>query len=102
MQALEQANRVRQARAVLKRRVAAGELDVVEVVLTSPWMTDSMSLDELLTSQKRWGRTRCRKFVGSIGLTETKTLGSLTERQRGMLAALLTARAREPRADHAS
>jgi hypothetical protein len=92
MLALERANRVRLARAALKRKVAAGEVDVAEVVLTCPWETESMSVSELLMSQKRWGRTRCRKFLMSIGLSETKTIASLTERQRVTLAALLTSK----------
>jgi hypothetical protein len=98
MLALERANRVRLARAALKRRVASGALDAAEVALTCPWETESMSISELLMSQRRWGRTRCRKFLFSIGLSETKTLGSLTERQRVTLAALLTTKAQAGRA----
>jgi hypothetical protein len=98
MLALERANRVRLARAALKRRIAAGELDAAEVVLACPWETESMSVSELLMSQKRWGRTRCRKFLMSIGLSETKTVASLTERQRVTLAALLTSKAQAARA----
>jgi hypothetical protein len=96
--ALERANRVRLARAALKRKVAAGELDAAEVVLTSPWETETMSVSELLMSQKRWGRTRSRKFLMSIGLSETKTLVSLTERQRVTLAALLASKTQAARA----
>jgi hypothetical protein len=91
MQALEHANRVRIARADLKRRVAARELDAAEVVLACPWMVESMPLAELLISQSRWGRTRCRTFLKSVALAESKTLGSLTERQRVTLAAVLSA-----------
>jgi hypothetical protein len=98
MLALERANRVRLARAALKRKVAAGEVDVAEVVLTCPWETQSMSVSELLMSQKRWGRTRCRKFLMSIGLSETKTIASLTERQRVTLAALLTSKSQAAQA----
>ena len=98
MLALEQANRVRLARAALKRRIAAGEIDASEVVLACPWETESMTVSELLMSQKRWGRTRCRKFLMSIGLSETKTVSSLTERQRVTLAALLTSKAQAARA----
>src|SRR5206468_11665669 len=90
MLALEGANRVRLARAALKRKIAAGEVHAAEVVLACPWETESMSVTELLMSQKRWGRTRCRKFLMSTGLSETKTIASLTERQRMTLAALLT------------
>ena len=28
-----------------------------------PWETESMTIAELLTSQRRWGRTRARKFL---------------------------------------
>jgi hypothetical protein len=90
MQALDRANRVRVARADLKRRVAAGELDAGEIVLACPWMVESMALGELLISQARWGRMRCREFVRTVGLTESKTIGSLTERQRVTLAAVLS------------
>ena len=97
MVALERANRVRLARAALKRRVATGEVGAAEVILTRPWECESMSVSRLLMSQKRWGRTRCRKFVTSIGMSEAKTVGSLTERQRVTLAALLTAKAEASR-----
>lgn len=98
MLALQRANRVRLARAALKRKIAAGEVDPAEVVLGCPWEVESMSISELLMSQKRWGRTRCRKFLNSIGLSENKTVGSLTERQRLTLAALLTSKARQTEA----
>jgi hypothetical protein len=97
MLALEQANRVRLARAALKRKVASGELDAADVVLSCPWEAESMSVSELLMSQKRWGRTRCRKFLTAIGLSEAKAVSSLTERQRAVLAALLTEKARVAR-----
>jgi len=89
MQALEQANRVRLARAELKRLVAEGEATVAEVVLECPWQAESMSIADLLMSQHRWGRSRCRRFLLSIPMTETKTIGSMTERQRKELAARL-------------
>ena len=40
-------------------------------------------------SQRRWGQTRCRKFLAQIPLSENKTVGSLTERQSRRLAELL-------------
>jgi hypothetical protein len=86
MRALERANRVRLARAELKRQVADGELTAAEVVLSSPWEAESMTIFDLLTSQHRWGRTRCRRFLGSIQMPENKTIRSLTERQRRALA----------------
>ena len=89
MRALAQANRVRLARAELKRQITDGELTVAEVVLSCPWEAESMAIADLLMSQHRWGRTRCRRFLASIPMSETKTIGSMTERQRNALAARL-------------
>lgn len=87
--ALQRANKVRLARAELKRRIGAGEITVGDVVLSAPWEAASMTVADLLMSQKRWGRTRCRKFLSAIPLSETKTVGALTERQRRAVAQAL-------------
>jgi hypothetical protein len=89
LRALERANAVRLARADLKRRVAEGELTAAEVILGAPWEADSMTVSDLLTSQRRWGHTRCRKFLQSIPMSENKTIGSMTDRQRRAVAQLL-------------
>lgn len=89
MRALAQANRVRLARAELKRQVGDGEASVEDVVLTCPWEAESMAIADLLMSQHRWGRTRCRRFLASVPMSETKTIGSMTDRQRRALAARL-------------
>lgn len=91
MRALERANQVRLARAELKRRVAGGEIDASEVILECPWEAESMAVADLLMSQRRWGQTRCRKFLAQIPMSEQKTVGSMTERQRRTLAAMLNA-----------
>jgi len=91
MRALERANKVRLARADLKRRVSTGELNVSEVILDCPWEAESMAVADLLMSQRRWGQTRCRKFLSQIPMSEKKTIGSMTDRQRRTLAAMLTA-----------
>jgi hypothetical protein len=89
LEALSRANEVRLARATLKRRVACGEITASNVILESPWEADSMTVADLLMSQRRWGLTRCRKVIGQIPVSETKTVGSLTDRQRHVLAGLL-------------
>lgn len=86
LRALARANRVRLARAALKRAVASDQCSAAEVILDSPWEAESMSISELLSSQRRWGRTRSRKFIGRLGLTENKKIGTLTHRQRQLLA----------------
>jgi hypothetical protein len=100
LQALERANAVRLARAALKRAIACGEVSAADVILDAPWEAESMTVADLLTSQRRWGQTRCRRFLQSIPLSESKTIGSMTDRQRHAAAELLTAQSgadqREP------
>ncbi len=89
MRALERANQVRLARAGLKRRIAAGEIAVADVLLDCPWEAASMAVADVLMSQRRWGQTRCRKFLAQIPMSEKKTIESMTDRQRQTLAAML-------------
>ena len=92
MEALARANEVRLARAALKRDISAGRRNITEVITESPWEAESMSLSELLCSQRRWGRARSRKLLSSTALSEGKRVGSLTERQRRVLVAALEAK----------
>lgn len=91
LRALQRANEVRLARAELKRRIAEGELDIAEVILDSPPEARSMAVADLLMSQHRWGQTRCRRFLAQIPMSEKKTIGSMTERQRRALVKMLAA-----------
>ncbi len=88
--ALERANEVRLARASLKRRIALGEVAAADVLLTCPPETTSWPIGELLISQRRWGSSRCRKFLARNQFVETKQIGTLTERQRRILATSLS------------
>lgn len=89
LRALERANEVRLARAELKRGVAEGRVDIVQVILDKPWETVNMTLADLLGSQRRWGHTRVRRFLAGIPLTENKVIGTMTDRQRHALAECL-------------
>ncbi len=90
LQALERANEIRLARAELKRRIACGSISAAEVILDPPCEAASWAIGELLLSQRRWGSTRCRKFLVRNQISETKTVGALTERQRRLLALQLS------------
>ncbi len=87
--ALARANQVRLARAELKRRIADGRVSAAEIILACPEEAKSWSVGELLMSQRRWGINRCRKFLARNQISEIKRIGSLTERQRQMLATQL-------------
>lgn len=93
LRALERANEIRLARAELKRRIADGDMSAAEVILTPPCAASSWAIGDLLMSQRRWGATRCRKFLVRNQINETKAVGTLTDRQRRLLAGQLRANA---------
>jgi hypothetical protein len=92
LRALERANKVRLARAELKRAITRGDLAATDVVSSCPWEAATMSVAELLTSQRRWGRTRARKLLTPLLIGEDRQLGELTERQRQLLVRELAKR----------
>jgi hypothetical protein len=94
LHALARANRVRLARAELKRQIASSEIAASQVILECPWEAASMSISDLLMCQRRWGRARCRRLLMSLGVPENKQIGTLTDRQRGALSAVLSAKGR--------
>ena len=94
LQALARANNLRGARSQLKQRVGEGEVTAGDVVLASPWETATMPLFDLLRCQRQWGGQRAHRFLVGSGISEIKTIGSLTDRQRTVVAARLCEHAR--------
>jgi regulator of protease activity HflC (stomatin/prohibitin superfamily) len=87
--ALEKAQRVRRARAELKRRVAQGERDVTEILLELPAEARTMTVADLLGSQRSWGKVRSLKALRSAAVPEGKQLQCLTQRQIQSLLGIL-------------
>jgi hypothetical protein len=86
LRALERANLIRLARAELKRRIAEGQVSAADVILAPPLEAHTWAVGDLLVNQRRWGSTRCRKFLQRNRISETKLLRDLTDRQRALLA----------------
>jgi hypothetical protein len=91
LKALARARGIRRAQVELRRRIADGDVTAAEVILFHKRELESMPVADVLTSQRHWGHMRCRRFLTPMGVRETKTLGSMTERQRVALAARLSA-----------
>lgn len=89
LRALERANHVRVVRADLKRRLRSGEVAAAEAILRCSSDTHTMTVGELLRCQRGWGPRRSALMLRSLSVSDRKTLGSLTQRQRVMLAAVL-------------
>lgn len=98
LRALAYANKVRAARAELKRAISSGEMTVAAVLLECPDHVRTWTLGELLMAQHRWGQRRTLKLLQRTGLNPTKEIGTLTERQRVLLTELLDVATATPRA----
>ena len=100
VRALEHVHRVRSSRATVKRRIASGDLNAGEVILSDRWEIERMSIGEILLCQPKWGSGRSHEFLQDVMMRENKLIGSMTERQRTAVAALLAAQARSVTRQH--
>jgi hypothetical protein len=87
MQALARANEIRTVRADLKRDLASGRVDVVDLLLDPPEWLQTMKLAHLLLAVPKWGRVKVNKTMARKGISASKTIGGLSVRQRREIVA---------------
>jgi hypothetical protein len=98
MAALKNANVIRVARAQLKRDLKAGRVSILDVILDPPeWMESAKVFDFLLATPK-YGRVKVNKVFVQCRISPSKTIGGLSERQRGEIVGLLGRLRRESEA----
>ena len=85
--ALDRANIVRLGKARLKEQINRGDMSAVDALWDNTF--PNMPIGELLRAQSRWAYTRMRKVCALAGISEHKRIGTLTERQRDLLTAIL-------------
>ena len=73
----------------MKQLIAAGEMSVIEAIVSESPEIERMAVIELLLSQRSWGYARSRGLLRAVPLSEAKTVGSMTARQRTLLSGLL-------------
>lgn len=89
--ALEKANRIRLGRAEVKRRLHAGDVSFKDLILDPPEVIMTMTVYELLISQRQWARTRALRIINKpeLRISETTTIRKLTHRQQKALVELV-------------
>lgn len=92
LQALERANRCRRERAAERRRVAAMDRAaatrrVLELLEDPPEPLARMCVGALLLWIPRVGRTKLRRWLSGLRISELRRLEELTPRERARLAA---------------
>ena len=89
MIALERANEVRSARAKLKQQLRQGKVRIDEVLATPPEQVATAKVLDLLLAVPKFGPVRAGRVLSTARVSQSKTVGGLTDRQRAHLIDLL-------------
>jgi hypothetical protein len=89
MDALKSANQIRTQRAEMKRDLKAGKADIKALILDPPeWLLTAKLFDFLLATPK-YGRVKVNRILTQCRISPSKTIGGLSERQRGEVVSYL-------------
>jgi hypothetical protein len=91
-EALQRANQIRTRRAQLKRDLKAGRQPIHELLLQPPDYLQTAKVFDLLLAVPKYGRVKVNKILSQCRISPSKTLGGLSERQRGELVTLMRRR----------
>lgn len=98
LDALSRGNKIRCARAKLKKEIAAGKVNLPEMLRdTIPECFENMKAEELLRSAPRVGPKKARYFLLLAHCSPVQRCGRITTRQRDFLADLLESSPRQVR-----
>jgi S13-like protein len=89
MKALRRANEIRTARAQLKRDLKAGKVKVEKLLIDPPEYVLSAKAFDMIIAVPKYGRVKANKILSQCRISPSKTIGGLSERQRGELVAFL-------------
>lgn len=88
MEALKRANDIRVKRAQLKKDLKAGRVRVEEILATPPEYVETAKVFDMLMAVPKFGRVKAARFLNQCRISQSKTVGGLSERQRAELIGL--------------
>jgi hypothetical protein len=83
--ALQKANKIRVERSRLKKDLAAGQIQISDVLAHPPACAETERVSVLLLAVPMYGPARVSKLLLRERISETKRLGGLSDRQRHAL-----------------
>ncbi|MDQ4082641.1 MAG: hypothetical protein M3123_07105 [Actinomycetota bacterium] len=89
MEALRRANEIRVRRAQLKKDLKAGSVAVETVLSDPPDYVETAKVIDILMAVPKFGRVKAGRFLNQCRISQSKTVGGLSERQRAELVGLL-------------
>jgi hypothetical protein len=92
MTALRKANEVRVGRAKLKQQLRDGDTRIEQILARPPQCVSTATVLDLLLAVPKIGPARAGRLLTTARMSQTKTIGTLTVRQRAHLIDLLHTR----------
>jgi hypothetical protein len=90
MDALRRANEIRVRRAQLKKDLKDGRVQVEEVLRRPPDFVETAKVFDILMAVPKFGRVKAARFLNQCRISQSKTVGGLSERQRTELIGLFS------------
>lgn len=90
MEALRRANEIRSRRAQLKRDLKAGTVSIVEVIGDPPDFLLTAKVFDMLMAVPKYGKVKATRFLNTCRISQGKTIGGLSDRQRSELLEVLS------------
>lgn len=88
MEALKRANDIRVRRAQLKKDLKDGSVQIEQVLRQPPPYVETAKVFDILMAVPKFGRVKAAKLLNQCRISQSKTVGGLSERQRGELIGL--------------
>jgi hypothetical protein len=88
MEALKRANDIRVKRAQLKKDLKAGRVQVEQILGDPPEYVETAKVFDMLMAVPKFGRVKAARFLNQCRISQSKTVGGLSERQRAELIGL--------------
>ncbi len=88
MEALKRANDIRVKRAQLKKDLKAGRVVIEQILGNPPEYVETAKVFDMLMAVPKFGRVKAARFLNQCRISQSKTVGGLSERQRTELIGL--------------
>jgi hypothetical protein len=89
MEALKRANDIRVRRAKLKKDLKIGRARIDTILREPPEYVATAKVFDMLMAVPKFGRVKATRFLNQARISQSKTVGGLSDRQRSELIGLL-------------
>jgi hypothetical protein len=90
MEALKRANEIRVRRAQLKKELKDGRARIQDVLRDPPDYVSTAKVFDMLMAVPKFGRVKAARFLNTCRISQSKTVGGLSDRQRTELIGLFS------------